>query len=147
VNQSRTPEQRPGRASHILIFLGILYTILNIIALLGHPGLTQRGYGLSGLGLSLSFVGLGYGIRYGYSWCLYGAIGVFVLLSVYLFRLFVSVGTPGSLIRCVITTWTCALLCRALPAMHILRQQQAFPLPMSRYGQFFLRRWVKKIPD
>jgi len=147
VNQPRTPEQRLDRASNILIFLGILYTILNTIALFGHTGLTQRGYGLPGLGLSLGFAGLGYGVRYGYSWCLYSATGVFAFLSVYVFRLFVSVGTPGSLIRCVITIWTCVILCRALPAMRIVQQRQAFPLPMSRYGQFFLRRWTRKTPD
>jgi hypothetical protein len=79
-------------------------------------------------------------VRQGYVACLYGAVGIFAVLSLYLFRHFVIFGVPAAIIRCTITTWTLCILCRAIPAMHLLRHSNAFPLQMSRYGKFFLHR-------
>ena len=46
------------------------------------------------------------------------------------------------LLRGVLTAWAFANLCRAISDLRTLRQNDAFPLPMSRYGTFFLRRWA-----
>ena len=45
--------------------------------------------------------------------------------------------------RCIVTAWVFVSLCRAIPDMRTLHRNAAFPLPMSRYGAFFLRRWGK----
>ena len=61
----RTPAQRLGRTANLVIFLGILYALLHLLAVLG----LLRGYRLPGLGLviALGILGLGYGIRH--EWC------------------------------------------------------------------------------
>ena len=135
----RTPAQRLGMTANLVIFLGILYTLVHLMALLG----LLRGYYLPGLGLAiaLSVLALGYGIRYGSSACLYAATGVFAVLSLYFGALLVSVWRPYYLLRLGLSAWTLWRLCRARPLMRLLHQERAFPLPMSRYGERFLRRF------
>ena len=125
--------------ANLVIFLGILYTLLHLMALLG----LLRGYRLPGLGLviALGILGLGYGIRHGSSACLYAATGAFAGLSLYFGALVASTWRPYSMLRLVLSTWTLWRLCRALPLMPLLQQERAFPLPMSRYGEGFLRRF------
>src|SRR5215475_7585129 len=106
--------QRLGRTANLVIFLGLLYTVLHFLGFLG----VLHGYHLPGLVIALSLLGLGYGIRYGSSACLYVAMAICAGLSAWAF-------------------WR--LYC-AIPAMRLLQQEGAFPLPMSRYGEFFLRR-------
>ena len=131
-----TPAQRLGLTANLVIFLGILYTVLHIAGLLG----LLRGYRLPGLVVALAILGLGYGIRYGSSACLYVAMGIFAGLSLYFCALVVSAWTPYSMLRLVLSAWACWRLYRAIPTMRLLQQAQAFPLPMSRYGERFLRR-------
>ena len=119
-----------------VIFLGILYTLLHLLGILG----LLRGYHLPGLGVALGILGLGYGIRYGSSACLYAATGIFAGLSLYCGVLVVSGWTPYYMLRLVLSVWTLWRLYRAIPAMQLLQQEQAFPLPMSRYGMLFLRQ-------
>jgi hypothetical protein len=126
--------------ANLVIFLGILYTVLHLIGCLG----LLHGYHLSGLVVALGILGLGYGLRYGSSVCLYTAIGVCTGLSLYFGVLVVSAWTLYSTLRLVLSTWTLWRLCRAIPVMWILQQKRAFPLPMSRYGRAVLRRFQKR---
>jgi hypothetical protein len=131
-----SPAQRLGRTANLVIFLGLLYTVLHCLGLLG----LLHGYRLPGLVVALSLLGLGYGIRYGSSACLYVAMALFAGLSLYFGALVVSGWTPYSMMRLVLSTWAFWRLYHAISAMQLLQQEQAFPLPMSRYGELFLRR-------
>ena len=141
MRKNSTPAQRVGRAANVTIFLGILFTLIHLLALSGLPAMAQRSYGLPGLAVSVGFIGLGYGIRYGSYAAFYLATGGFAALGAYFAARFATTGEPAMLLRCVVTAWASASLCRAIPDMRTLRQNAAFPLPMSRYGAFFLQRW------
>lgn len=142
VRQRSTPAQRVGRAANITIFLGILFTLGHLLALGGVTAMGQRSYGLPGLAVSVGFLGLGYGIRYGSYAAFYLTTGGFAALGAYFAARFATTGEPAMLLRCVVTAWASVSLCRAIPDMRTLRQKATFPLPMSRYGAFFLQRWV-----
>ena len=141
MRKNSTPEQRVGRAANVTIFLGILFTLIHLLALSGLSAMAQRGYGLSGLAVAVGFLGLGYGIRYGSYAAFYLTTGGFAVLGVYFAARLVITGEPAMLLRGVLTVWAFASLCRAISDMRTLRRNAAFPLPMSRYGTFFLRRW------
>ena len=140
MKRSSTPEQRVGRAANITIFLGILFTLIHLLALGGVTVMAQRGYGFPGLAIAVGFLGLGYGIRYGSYAAFYLATGGFAALSVYFAVRLVLTGEPAMLLRGGLAAWACVTLCRSIPDMRTLRRKSAFPLPMSRYGTFFLRR-------
>ena len=72
--QPVTAVQRLSRTANLVIFLGLLYTILHIGGVLG----LLHGYTLPGLLIAVSLLGLGYGIRYGSRACLYVATGICV---------------------------------------------------------------------
>ena len=131
-----SPAQRLGRTANLVIFLGLLYTVLHLLGFLG----LLHGYHLPGLVIALGLRGLGYGIRYGSSACLYAAMTVCAGLSLYCGVLVVSAWTPYYMLRLVLSTWACWRLYCAIPAMQLLQQEGAFPLPMSRYGVLFLRQ-------
>ena len=137
-----TAAQRLGRTANLVIFLGLLYTVLHLMGFLG----LLRGYRLPGLVIALGLLGLGYGIRYGSSVCLYVATGTFAGLSLYVGALAVSSWIPYSMLRLGLSVWTFWRLCRAIPTMRLLQQERAFPLPMSRYGERFLRRFRLTTP-
>lgn len=140
VKKHSTPAQRVGRAANITIFLGILFTLSHLLALGDVTAIAQRSYGLPGLAVSVGFLALGYGIRYGSYAAFYLTAGGFAALGAYFAARFATTGEPAMLVRCVVTAWASVSLCRAIPDMRTLRQNDAFPLPMSRYGAFFLRR-------
>src|SRR5437879_4695359 len=123
-----SPAQRLGRTANFVIFLGLLYTVLHLLGFLG----LLHGYHLPGLIIALGLLGLGYGIRYGSSACLYAATAICAGLSLYYGVLLGSRWTPYSMLRLVLSTWAFWRLYRAIPAMGLLQQEQAFPLPMSR---------------
>jgi hypothetical protein len=131
-----SPAQRLGRTANLVIFLGLLYTVLHLLGFLG----LLHGYHLPGLAIALGFLGLGYGIRYGSSACLYVAMAVCAGLSLYCGALVVSGWMPYYILRLGLSTWALWRLYRAIPAMRLLQQEGAFPLPMSRYGELFFRR-------
>lgn len=131
-----TPAQRLGMTANLVIFLGILSTLLHLMALRG----LLHGYRLPGLVLALGILGFGYGIRHGSSVCLYAATGTFAALSLYFGAQVVSAWRPYYMLRLGLSAWTLWRLCRALSLMWTLQQEQVFPLPMSRYGERFLRR-------
>ena len=141
MKRSSTPEQRVDRAANVTIFLGILFTLIHLLALSGLPAMAQRGYGLPGLAIAVGFLGLGYGIRYGSYVAFYLTTGSFAALSVYFAARLVITGEPAMLLRSGIMVWAFASLCRTIPDMRTLRRNDSFPLSMSRYGTFFLRRW------
>lgn len=141
---SSTPEQRVARVANVTIFLGILFTFVHLLALSGLPAMAQRSYGLPGLAISVGFLGLGYGIRYGSRTAFYIATGGFAALSLYFAARFVIAEEVAAILRGGVTTWASVTLWRTIPDMRILHQNAAFPLPMSRYGAFFLQRWVKR---
>ena len=147
MRKNRTPERRVGRAANVTIFLGILFTLIHLLALSGLTAMAQRGYGLPGLAIAVGFLGLGYGIRYGSYAAFYLTTGGFAALGVYFAARFAITGEPAMLLRCGLTVWAFVSLCRTTPDMRILRQNAEFPLPMSRYGAFFLRRWGNKGTD
>ena len=126
--------------ANLVIFLGILYTMLHFIGCMG----LLHGYHLSGLVVALGILGLGYGIRYGSSICLYAAIGVCAGLSLYFGMLVVSAWTTYSMLRLVLGTWTllAPLSCHSADAD--TATATGFPLPMSRYGEAVLRRFQKR---
>src|SRR5215468_3520341 len=101
-------------------------------------------YHLSGLIIALGLLGLGYGIRYGSSACLYVAMAICAGLSLYCGVLVVSGWTPYYMLRLALSAWAFWRLYRAIPAMRLLQQEGAFPLPMSRYGELFLRQRIGK---
>jgi hypothetical protein len=138
-----TPAYRVGKTANLVIFLGILYSLLHLIALLGNAALAARSYGGLGLGAALGVIALGYGIRYGSVGCLYSATAVFALLTASsLYRAISQVALYQS-VRLLLSGWGLYSLCRSIPAMHFLKQTDAVPLRTSRYGTFFLRRWTK----
>ena len=131
-----SPAQRLGRTANLVIFLGLLYTVIHLLGFLG----LLHGYHLPGLVIALGLLGLGYGIRYGSGVCLYVAMAIFAGLSMYCGVLVVSGWAPYYMLRLGLSTWACWRLYHAIPAMRLLQQEGAFPLPMSRYGELFLRR-------
>ena len=138
-----TPEQRGGKTANLVIFLGILYTILSLVALAGNLRLSTGGFGNFSLIVSLFVIALGYGIRYGSKACLYTTIGVFACFSgVTLFK-FASRFSLLQLARFSLSTWTLYVLCRTLPALHLLQQTGSTPVKTSPYGDLFLKHWRK----
>jgi hypothetical protein len=138
-----TPEQRVGRIANLMVFLGILYTLLSLAALLGSAALRARGLGLTGLIVALAVIGLGYGIRYGSVACLYAATGLFVGFTGYaLVRLVPAPGVFPTL-RLGLSGLALYGLGRSIPAMRTLKQTGSTPVQSSRYGDFFLRRGKK----
>ena len=138
-----TPEYRVGRIANLMIFLGILYTILSLATLLGSAGLLSRGFGVPGLIVALAVIGLGYGIRYGSVSCLYAVTGLFVVFTGYaVVHLVLAPGVFPAL-RLGLSGLALYGLCRSIPAMRILNHTGSAPIQSSRYGDFFLRGWKK----
>lgn len=142
-----TPERRVGRAANVTIFLGIMFAVIHLLALTGLPALAQRGYGLPGWTISAGLIVVGYGIRHGSYAALYIATGAYAVLTVHAVARLATAGTPALFVRSAVAAWMLVSLCRAIPHMRELRRQAAFPLPMSHYGAFFLRRWRRKTED
>lgn len=138
-----TPEERVGKTANVVIFLGILYTALAIMMLFRRLDTTAN---LLTLGMALGIIGLGYGIRYGNSICLVvttGLFGLFVAYFGYTTGLFKAL-RPA--LRLILSCWALLRLCRAIPAMRILKQTHSKPINTSRYGELFLRRKAKEAP-
>ena len=141
------PEQRVGRAANVTIFLGLLFTVIHLAELGGLPALAAKSYGLGGLAVSVGYVVVGYGIRFGSYTALFLAAGGFAVLTVQTALRLAATGAPAAFLRSAVAAWMLVSLCRAVPAMRELHRKEAFPLPMSRYGAFFLRRWARQKED
>ena len=138
-----TPEVRVGQTANLIIFLGILYSGIHLVALLGNTRLASRSFGVPGLLIALGVIGLGYGIRYSSSICLYAATAIFAALNLYSLIHLVTAPTVILAIRSLLSALALYGLCRSIPAMRILKATGTLPLRTSRYGDFFLRRWKK----
>ena len=135
------PEELVGKTANIIIFLGLLYTVLSAVALLSGGAATQTWwFDLTTLAVAMSAIGLGYGIRYGSFACLYATTGLVALLVVVLGYAVVSTPTFRPVLRLILSGWALFRLGRAIPAMRVLQQTHSKPLATSRYGDFFLRR-------
>ena len=139
-----TPAYRVGKTANLMIFLGILYSLLHLLAWLGNAALAARGYGGFGAGVALGMIGLGYGIRYGSVACLYAATGVFTLFTARGLYSAVSQTTLYYSVRLLLNGWALYNLGRSIPAMSVLQRTHTAPLRTSRYGAFFLRCWTKR---
>jgi RsiW-degrading membrane proteinase PrsW (M82 family) len=124
----------------VVIFLGILYVVISLVAVWREAGTAQQWYSVVAMAVALGVVGLGYGIRSGSSGCLYVATGLFVGLAGYFFAAGVLHGAWRAAVRFLLSGWSVVLLCRAVPAMHVLKQTRTKPLQTSRFGELFLRR-------
>ena len=144
MSRETTPAERLGRTANLLIFLGLLYSLLHLISWIAPGLLPYQSYGVPGLGMAIGVIGLGYGIRYGSRVCLYIALGTFTILSLWSLVVYVSAGTFAFLVRYVLSTWAFVRLCRAVSIMQSLRHSNVYPLPMSRYGEIFWRRWRQR---
>ncbi len=139
-----SPDVRVGRTANLTIFLGILYTVLHLIALLGNASSMSCSFGVPGLFVALAVIGLGYGIRYSSTLCLYIATAVFAALTLYSLISFVTASAMMLAVRTLLSALALYGLCRSIPAMRILKATHTIPIRTSRYGDFFLRRWKKK---
>ena len=138
-----TPEQQVGNAANLTIFLGILYSFLNVAALLGRTSLAARGFGVVGLGVALAIIVLGYGIRQGAMGSLYAATGLFALFTAYSLMQLQAHANSLYIFRLILSGWVMIKLFRAIPAMKTLHETHSKPVQSSRYGDFFLRRGKK----
>lgn len=129
-----TPEQRVGKTANLIIFLGILYTILSLAA---------GGFGGIGLIVAPAVIGLGYGIRYSSTICLHISVGGFALLGSALLFEAATASSPLQIARFLLSAWTLYVLWRTVPALRLLKQNGSKPVRSSPYGDLFLRRWRK----
>lgn len=132
--------QRVGKVANLTIFLGILGTILSILALTASQGLAQRGYGFSYLTIGLLMITLGYGIRYRSQCCLYAAITLFVALSGNFLARYLIQHTTYLTIRLALCCWVSFRLIHAIPSMKILIAINAFPDKNNRFLKLFLKQ-------
>ena len=144
--KSGSPEQRVARAANVTIFLGILLAVLHLLAFSGLAGMAERSYGLPGLAVSVGLIVVGYGIRFGSYTALFFSGGAFAALTVLSVARLADAATPAAFLRAAVAAWMLVSLCRAFPDMRNLHRREAFPLPMSKYGAFFLRRMRRNPP-
>ncbi len=132
--------QRVGKVANLVIFLGILGIILSILALSVSQGLAQRGYGFGYITIGLFMVGLGYGIRYRYKYCLYAAIGLFMILSGnFLFRFCIH-HTAYLSLRLALCSWVSFRLLQSLPSMQMLIATNTLPDKSNRFMELLLKQ-------
>ncbi|MEP9411920.1 MAG: hypothetical protein HRF42_11090 [Candidatus Brocadia sp.] len=132
--------QRVGKVANLVIFLGILGIILSILALTVSHGLAQRGYGFSYITIGLFMIGLGYGIRYRYKYCLYAAIGLFVILSCnFLFRICIHYTTYLTF-RLTLCVWVSFRLIQSVPSMQMLIATNTLPNKNNRFMELLLKQ-------
>ncbi len=135
-----TPEKRVGKTANLLIFLGILYSSLSILAFTGCGFFGGQGYGVLTLLIGLSVVGLGYAIRYGQMKCLVIATGIFGAAAIYFIICVMGNFKPYWIIRLSLCVWVLSSLARSIPAMITLKETGSRPDRSSKYKTFFLRR-------
>ncbi|MGR3219853.1 MAG: hypothetical protein ACUZ8H_08565 [Candidatus Anammoxibacter sp.] len=139
----KTPEIKVGKTANLIIFIGILYSILSLLALTVCHFFMQRGYGVTSLIIGIIIIALGYGIRYGKTTCLYAATGIFTAVSAYfLFNIIIGRHVFMS-VRLVFSIWVLSSLVRAIPKMIKLKAAGSSPDRNSKYKDFFLRRKKK----
>ncbi len=139
-----TPEKRVGLTANLTIFLGILYTSLSIVAILGIASLSTRGYGTKSIAMGCVIIGLGYGTRYGSKTCLYLATVFFGLLAAYFMHNFLLGKSISPIVRFAFSIWATRTLAMTIPAMIRLKAAGSLPDRSNRYRDFFLERIQNK---
>ena len=134
------PEKRVGKTTNTIIFIGILYSFLSLIATTMYTSLLERGFGVKSVIAGLIIIGLGYGIRYGSRLCLYISATVFTLLPVYFLLQFMDTKHVNYLFRIICSIWILSAIARSIPAMITLKVKGSLPDLTSKYKNFFLRR-------
>ncbi|MBM4055682.1 MAG: hypothetical protein FJ264_13680 [Planctomycetes bacterium] len=132
--------QKVGKVANLVIFLGILGVILSIVALTISNGLAQRGYGTLYILIGMFMIGLGYGIRYRYKYCLHAALILFVALSCNFLYRFVVHHTTYILLRLLLSAWVSYRLLQSVSSMRILVETNAFPDKTNRFIGFLSRQ-------
>ncbi|MGR3178162.1 MAG: hypothetical protein ACUZ8E_08915 [Candidatus Anammoxibacter sp.] len=135
-----TPEKRVGKTANTIIFIGILYSFLSLFAITLFPSLLERGFGFKSIIAGLIIIGLGYGIRYGSSICLYVSTAVFIFLPLYFLNQYTSTRHVNYLFRIICGLWILCAIARSIPAMITLKANGSLPDRTSKYKNFFLRR-------
>ena len=139
----KTPELKVGKTANLIIFLGILYSSISLLALTVCHFFMQRGYGVASLIIGLIIISLGYGIRYGKTACLYAAAGIFATVSAsYMFNI-ITGRNIYVITRLIFSLWALSSLARAIPSMLKLKAAGSSPDRNSKYKDFFLRRKPK----
>ena len=137
------PDIRVGQTANLMIFLGILYTVIHVVTLLSNTDSASRSYGVPGLLIALAIIGLGYGIRFSMTICLYAATAFFAVVALYSWTQLITGPTLKLAIRSALSALALYKLCRSIPAMRHLHATNTPPMRTSRYGDYFLRRWKK----
>ncbi|MCF6148231.1 MAG: hypothetical protein E3K37_06200 [Candidatus Kuenenia sp.] len=132
--------QKVGKVANLVIFLGILGVILSIIALTISNSLAQRGYGTLYILTGMFMIGLGYGIRHRYKYCLLAALILFLVLSCSFLYRFVVHHTTYLLIRLSLSTWVSYRLFQSVSSMRILIETNTFPDKTNRFIGFLSRQ-------
>jgi hypothetical protein len=132
--------QRVGKVANLVIFLGILSIVLSALALTISQGLAQRGYGFGYLIIGSIMIGLGYGIRYRYKYCLYAAITLFVILSCNFFIRSFLYHTAYLGLRFMLCSWISFRLIQSVSSMQILIATNTFPDKANRFLRLLLRQ-------
>ena len=137
------PEVRVGQTANLVIFLGILYTVIHLVALLSSDAAASRSFGVPGLLVAVVVIGLGYGIRFSSILCLYVATALCAVVALYSLVHLMTAPALKLTIRSALSALALYKLCRSIPDMRILNATNTPPVRTSRYGDFFLRRWKK----
>lgn len=124
-----SPAARVGQTANLTIFLGILYTVLHLVDLLSGASWTSRSFAVPGLLVALAVIGLGYGIRYSSTLCLYIATAVFAALTLYSLISLVTDLSAMTAIRFLLSVLALYGLCRSIPAMRVLKATDTPPHP------------------
>ncbi|MGR3317894.1 MAG: hypothetical protein ACUZ8O_05385 [Candidatus Anammoxibacter sp.] len=139
----KTPEIKVGKTANLIIFLGILYSSISLLALTVCHFFMQRGYGVTSLIIGMIIISLGYGIRYGKTACLYAAAGIFAAVSAYFLFNIITGRNIYVITRLIFSLWALSSLARAIPSMIKLKAAGSSPDRNSKYKDFFLRRKQK----
>jgi hypothetical protein len=138
-NRKLSPAQRVGKTANLIIFLGILYSGLNLAAALGVESLARRGYGGAwGFVFAAACLGLGYAIRFGSRAALLCATGLFALMAAWTAGSLLTGVSPRLAVRLVLAALALVALVRSWPAMAELKRQGARPDRSNKYLAFVL---------
>ena len=139
----KTPEIKVGKTANLIIFIGILYSSLSLLALTVCNFFMEKGYGVTSLIIGMVIIGLGYGIRFGKTSCMYATAGIFTAVSAYYIFNIITGSHTTVIIRLIFSLWALSSIARSIPAMIKLKAAGSTPDRNSKYKEFFLRRKPK----
>ena len=143
MKRPKTPEIKVGKTANLIIFIGILYSSMSLLALTVCHFFMERGYGVTSLIIGMIIISLGYGIRYGKTKCLYATTGIFAVVSMYFIFNIITGRNVFVITRLIFSIWALSSLARSIPTMIKLKAAGSSPDRNSKYKDFFLRRKPK----